>query len=131
MKARRVSGPACDITMLDVPHSSDDQLMTLKEACDKVFGGAIKPASLRVEHKRRNLVVIRVGRTDFVTRGGIKEMLKKCQLDPSERDRGFGSSQSVGIVTEVSKLPAGSSATATSSAALDALKASVAGLKRH
>lgn len=35
-----------DVPMLDVLHPADDQLMTLKEACEKVFGGAVKPASL-------------------------------------------------------------------------------------
>ena len=124
-------GPACDMTMLDFPHPSDDQLLTLKEACDKVFGGAIKPASLRVEHQRGKLVVIRVGRTDFVTRGGIKDMIEKCQLDPSERARDFGFSQSAKTATEVSRPHGGSSVTAAQSAALDALKVSVAGLKKH
>ena len=120
-----------DVPMLDVLHPADDQLMTLKEACEKVFGGAVKPASLRAEHRRGNLVIIRVGRTDFVTRGSVKEMLKKCQLDPSERDRGFGSSQSARMEMEASRPHAGSYATAASSAAQDALSATLKGLRKH
>jgi len=117
--------------MLDVPHPSDDQLMTLKEACDKVFSGAITPSSLRAEHKRGKLVIIRIGRTQFVTRGGIREMIEKCQSDLSERDLDFGSSQSARMAMEVSRRRGGSSATATSSAAQDALQATLQGLRQH
>ena len=117
--------------MLDVPHPADDVLMTLKEACEQVFGGAIKPASLRAEHRRGNLAIIRVGRTDFVTRGSVKDMLKRCQLDPPERALAFGSSQSARTAMEASRRPAGSSATEVSSAALDALQATLQGLRQH
>ncbi|MBF0677835.1 MAG: hypothetical protein IR164_02690 [Devosia sp.] len=117
--------------MLDVLHPADDVLMTLAEACDKVFGGAITPSSLRAEHKRGNLVIIRVGRTQFVTRGGIKDMLSKCQLDPQGRGLGFTPSRSARTGMEVSKRPAGSFATEASSAARDALSTTLQALKRH
>ena len=121
-----------DLPVLDIPrHHDDDFPMTLENACKVEFGGAIKPASLRAEHRRGNLVLEKVGRTHLVTRNAIRDMRRKCQLDPQVRDPGFGSSQSAGTATEVSKPHGGSFVTAASSAALDSLKANVARLKEH
>jgi hypothetical protein len=118
--------------VLDIPrHLADDFPMTLDQACKLEFGGAIKPGTLKAEHRRGNLVLERIGNKDFVTRIAIREMRRKCQVDQSERARDFGFSQSARIATAASRPHGGSSVTATQSAALDALKVSVAGLKRH
>lgn len=59
---------------------SDDEPMTLAEACETLFRGHIKPATLRAEAARGRLVIERIGRRDFVTRRAIKEMRKQCQV---------------------------------------------------
>lgn len=40
----------------------DHQPITLDEACRVVFGGAIKPESLKAEARRGNLMLEKVGR---------------------------------------------------------------------
>lgn len=117
--------------MLDALQPADDLPMTLQQACDTVFGGAITPATLRVEHGRGRLVIIKVGRKQFVTHGGIKDMLNKCQLDPQERDPGSISSRSGRTEMAASRGPGGSSATEASSAAQDALQVTLQALKKH
>ncbi|MFB9794510.1 hypothetical protein ACFFQG_28225 [Shinella granuli] len=67
-----MTAPAIDIF--------DDEPMTLAEACEIVFKGAIKPATLRAEAARGNLVIERIGRRDFVTRSAIREMREKCRV---------------------------------------------------
>ena len=62
----------------------DDEPMTLAEACDIVFRGAIKPATLRAEAARGNLTIERIGRRDFVTRSALKEMREKCRVQQRE-----------------------------------------------
>lgn len=47
-------------------HSDEDAPMTLQEACKVIFGGAIKPDSLRAEHRRGNLVLEKIGRTHLI-----------------------------------------------------------------
>ena len=132
MKPEIVSGMRVDVAVLDtLRHLDDDHPMTLKQACELEFGGAIKPASLMAEHRRGNLRLEKVGRTYLVTRGYLKEMRNKCLVDPPQRALGSGSSPSARMGMEVSRPHGGSSVTATSSAALDWLKANVAGLKRR
>jgi hypothetical protein len=60
--------------------------LTLAEACQRFFGGKIKPASLRSEARRGNLHIARIGRMDFVTPAAIREMMvKKCHADASHQ----------------------------------------------
>lgn len=132
MKPEIVSGVRVDVAVLDnLRHLDDDHPMTLKQACEIEFRGAIKPASLMAEHRRGNLQLEKVGRTYLVTRGYLKEMRNKCRVDPPQRAPAFGSSQNARTAMEVSRSHGGSSVTATSSAALDSLKANVAGLKKR
>jgi len=58
-----------------------DDPITLQEACDLAFRGNITIASLRVEARRGNLEVFRVGRRDFTTLNAIRDMRKKCRGD--------------------------------------------------
>lgn len=57
----------------------DDEPLTLSEACETLFRGRIKPATLRAEARRGRLVIERIGRTDFVTASGIREMRRQCR----------------------------------------------------
>lgn len=63
-----------------------DEPMPLAVACERIFGGKIKPATLRAEHKRGRLVVERIGRKDFVTAAAIDDMRKLCRVPPSQPD---------------------------------------------
>src|SRR5690606_41950036 len=62
----------------------EDEPMTLEEACRLVFRGAIRPATLRAEAARGNLVLERIGRRDFVTRAALREMREKCRVQRRE-----------------------------------------------
>ncbi|WP_143154435.1 hypothetical protein [Devosia limi] len=62
---------------------NDDDPLTLRDACDLIFRGAISPATLRAEARRGRLVIERIGRRDFVTRAGIKAMRKLCEVQPT------------------------------------------------
>jgi hypothetical protein len=65
------------VTLQDIP---SDKPLTLQEACDKFFGGAISVASLRAEARRGNLVVSKIGRAHFVTVNDLNEMIEKCRV---------------------------------------------------
>ncbi|WP_051644653.1 hypothetical protein [Labrenzia sp. DG1229] len=58
----------------------DDTPITLKEACEILFRGHIKPATLVAEAERGNLQLERIGRRYFTTPGAIKEMRERCRL---------------------------------------------------
>lgn len=57
---------------------SDDDPVTLAEACELVFRNKIKVATLRREAERGTLVRFRVGRRDFTTLRDVREMIKRC-----------------------------------------------------
>jgi hypothetical protein len=59
---------------------TDDDLITLADACERVFGGKIKVATLRAEIGRGNLTVFRVGRRHFTTARHLREMVAKCRV---------------------------------------------------
>ncbi|MGY4325687.1 hypothetical protein ACVWWG_000101 [Bradyrhizobium sp. LB7.2] len=59
--------------------------MTLKEACTVVFKDAIKPATLKAEASRGNLVIRKIGRAYFVTRRDLNAMWEKCRQQAPSR----------------------------------------------
>lgn len=69
--------------MSDNPN--DLGLMTLKEACEKIFRGELSPSSLRTEAAKGNLEIIQIARKDFVTREAIRAMVEKCRRKHVER----------------------------------------------
>lgn len=66
---------------------TDDTALTLNEACRIYFRDAIKAASLKAEHKRGRLHMVKVGRTYFVTPAAIREMVVKQWQDPPSPQR--------------------------------------------
>lgn len=98
----------------------DDAPMTLAEACQVIFRGAISPATLRAEAERGNLVIERIGRRDFVTARSIREMREKCRGHRKERTSSSGKTEGNG-----------SYATATPDAAQAALELIVQERKRR
>jgi hypothetical protein len=57
--------------------SNDGDPITLADACESVFGGKIKPATLRAVAQRGNLMIFRIGRRDFTTPALVRDMVKK------------------------------------------------------
>lgn len=98
---------------------ADDVPITLAEACTVVFRGKITPATLRAEACRGNLVIERIGRRDFVTLRGIREMREKCRVE--QRGHTSGTTTSLG---------SGMSETDRSNAALAAVAMNVRRLKK-
>lgn len=60
--------------------TSPDDPITLADACETIFGGKIRPATLRAEAGRGNLIVFRIGRRDFTTAHHVREMMLKCRV---------------------------------------------------
>lgn len=60
-----------------------DQPISLKDACEIIFEGAITPATLKAEHKRGNLELLKIGRAYFTTRRHVEAMIEKCRLQIS------------------------------------------------
>jgi len=89
----------------------DEEPLTLKEACQVIFRNAISPATLRAEADRGRLVIERIGRKDFVTRRSIREMRKKCEVDPGQKAPVSGSSRSAPDQMERLNRPSGASET--------------------
>src|SRR5689334_8393157 len=81
---------SADLTTLSAVELGDDEPFPLKEACQRFFGGKISPATLRAEWRRGRLEIERIGRQDFVTPRGIREMRAKCRAKPSPSASGSG-----------------------------------------
>jgi hypothetical protein len=58
----------------------DDLPLSLKEVCERVFGGSISVASLKAEYARGNLEISKIGRTYFTTPADLKAMFVKCRV---------------------------------------------------
>jgi hypothetical protein len=99
---------------------SDDDPITLVDACELVFHNRIKESTLRREAERGNLVTYRVGRRDFTTLRDVREMLQRCRAD--DPHQGSTSTRSVSN---------GLSATDQNSSAQAALSQTVAALKSN
>lgn len=91
--------------------ADDDEPMTLEEACRIIFKDNIKPDSLRAEAGRGRLEIERIGRRDFVTRAGIREMRKLCRLVPPQKAHASGSKRNDTVPMDRSSGPSGASGT--------------------
>ena len=63
--------------------TSDEDHITLKDA-EKHFGFSVY--TLRAEADRGNLAIYKVGKRFYTTPGDVKEMIKKCRVEPKVRD---------------------------------------------
>lgn len=66
--------------MADKPEIGEDDPITLQDACDIVFRGAITPWSLKAEAGRGKLKLFKVGRRQFTTLRAVRAL---CQGKPS------------------------------------------------
>lgn len=97
---------------------NEDDPITLAQACEIVFHGAIKPATLRAEAARGRLALRRIGRQDFVTLRDVREMVEQCRV--GEPRPGF---------TLIGRATHGSSETVRNSSARAALETTLRLLK--
>jgi hypothetical protein len=60
---------------------SDDEMITLKDACEIFFGGRVTVATLKAEHARGNLSMSKIGRSYWTTITKLREMETKCLVE--------------------------------------------------
>lgn len=65
----------------------DDLPLSLREVCERVFGGAISVASLRAEQQRGNLIVSKIGRAYFTTPKDLRQMFESCRVVSKKTNR--------------------------------------------
>jgi hypothetical protein len=97
---------------------SDDEMLTLPEACELFFRGKNKPATLRAEARRGRLTLFRIGRRDYTSRKELKRMVEKCRVEREAH-----------TYISIQKDEHGQSETELASSAQAAAKASVERLK--
>ncbi|MGO7370085.1 hypothetical protein ACCT04_14735 [Rhizobium ruizarguesonis] len=62
----------------------DDDLVPLAKACKIFLHGHLTKSSLRTEHAKGTLEIIRIANKDFVTRNGIRRMIERCAARTNE-----------------------------------------------
>ena len=95
----------------------DTDPITIGEA-SRLLRGIVSESALRSEIRKGNLIAYRIGKNLFTTPQAIREMRDKCRVMPNRPDS-----------TSEKTIEPGSSATATKTDALAALKAIEQGLK--
>jgi hypothetical protein len=95
----------------------DTDPITIGEA-SRLLRGIVSESALRSEIRKGNLIAYRIGKNLFTTPAAIREMRDKCRVMPNRPDS-----------TSEKTIEHGSSATATATDELAALKATVRGLK--
>jgi hypothetical protein len=81
---------------MSMPLPPDDILLTLKDACEIYFAGAVTPATLRAEHARGNLAMSKIGRSYFTTLADLKAMREKCRVEATAHDSGSMRKEALG-----------------------------------
>jgi hypothetical protein len=104
----------------------NDTAIPLKKAAEMFFpAGGVTASTLRIEAQRGNLIIIRIGRQDFVTKDAIDQMLENCKCPVQKNHHALRSSA---IRTD---LHPGSSETARKREALVAAQVSCRELKKN
>ena len=100
---------------------AEDDPVTLQEACDIVFRGAVKVSTLRLEATRGHLEIFKVGRRQFTTLRSVRGMMDKCR----EKRKGRGSISTAGANNGLSETEQATSALVALSQTTRALKRSL------
>jgi hypothetical protein len=95
----------------------DTDPITIGEA-SRLLRGIVSESALRSEIRKGNLIAYRIGKNLFTTPAALNEMREKCRVQQNRPDS-----------TSEKTTEPGSSATATATDELAALKATVRGLK--
>jgi hypothetical protein len=65
----------------------DDLPLTLRDACEIIFAGAVTVSTLKAEMMRGNLRVAKIGRAYFTTPADLRDMRERCCVKVQVRDR--------------------------------------------
>ncbi len=68
---------------------ADNELITLKEASEMVFRGKVSPESLKVQWRKGNLDLSKIGRSYFGAVADFKGLKIKCLADPPAQASGL------------------------------------------
>lgn len=97
---------------------SDDTLITLKDACEIVFGGRVSPATLKDQWRKGRLDLSKIGRSYFASVADFKGLKIKCLVERPALASG-----------SIKREEPGLSSTVEAAAARDSLLAKLDGLK--
>ena len=67
---------------------NDDDLITLKDASEMLFGGRVSPATLKDQWRRGNLELSKIGRSYFASVADFRGLKTKCLADRPARASG-------------------------------------------
>jgi integrase len=65
---------------------SDDEPITLAEACQLFPRAKLKLSTLRAEAARGRLTIFRIGKRDYTTAESMREMVRRCRAEDYRRD---------------------------------------------
>jgi hypothetical protein len=68
-----------------VEHFSQDEPITLAEACQLFSRAKLTPSTLRAERDRGRLDIFKLGRRDHVTIGDMYDLVRKCREESVRR----------------------------------------------
>jgi hypothetical protein len=98
---------------------ADDDLITLKDASEVIFGGRVSPATLKDQWRRGNLDLSKIGRSYFASVADFKGLKTKCLADRPARVSGSIRNEELGL-----------SSTVEAAAARDSLMMKLSSLKK-
>lgn len=67
---------------------NDDDLMTLKDASEILFGGKVSPTTLKEQWRKGNLDLSKIGRSYFAPVSAFKGLQDKCRVEAPGRASG-------------------------------------------
>jgi len=85
---------------------TDDDLITLKDASEVIFGGKVSPATLKDQWRRGNLELSKIGRSYFASVADFKGLKTKCLVEAPARDSGSTRSEEPGQSSTVEAVAA-------------------------
>ena len=80
---------------------NDEDLITLKDASEVIFGGRISPATLKDQWRRGNLDLSKIGRSYFASVADFKGLKIKCLADRPARGSGSIRKEEPGLLSTV------------------------------
>ena len=78
-----------------------ETLITLKDACEIVFGNRVTPGILKKEWRQGNLDLCKIGRSYFVTLADVRELKTKCRVEAPARASGSIRKEEPGLSSTV------------------------------
>jgi hypothetical protein len=80
---------------------TDEDLITLKDASEIIFGGRVSPATLKDQWRRGNLDLSKIGRSYFASVADFKGLKTKCLVERPARASGSTRKEEPGLSSTV------------------------------